>query len=340
MSDQPIDFPDADYWEKLDDIPGQVSGQFLDRRDAGVAIGAPARVPIALRKTLPVVTVRFCETREDWAVPFDRHALLTAINLDENRVHAGYAGDQEAELPDVDPAEAPTGRSSSAGSLDARERLDLPWRAGTYLLTLILREQVSNRVRVELGETAQAFEDEEVAKFLAAKQAKLAPPAVSPPPGELFPTYQKRDDSPPIPDKLGIKLVADRVVVLRPDASCVLRGAFRLAPRPREVVKPAPSPGPAAPQAGPQATAIIGITLLITGAKIPVASLLRLNVPSYDPIPAGAETAPVTGYFTLDLIALGALGKTPQTSFIYAFSGEVLEGPVPAALISEDMLPK
>ena len=40
-----------------------------------------------------------------------------------------------------------------------------------------------------------------------------------------------------------------------------------------------------------------------------------------------------TGHFTVDLAKLVKIGMTPQTYFIYAFSGPVLHGPTPAAFV-------
>lgn len=68
--------------------------------------------------------------------------------------------------------------------------------------------------------------------------------------------------------------------------------------------------------------------------------IVPLKAPSYDPIPPGEKAPMVTGHFALDLLAAGAMARLPQTVFVYAFSGEALEGPVPVGLVTEAMLPK
>jgi len=96
------------------------------------------------------------------------------------------------------------------------------------VITVLLREHASNRVRVELGNKAGGYHDEEVEKFLAAEREKAAAPPVSPKPGKPVPSYVAIDGSPAIPDEVGITLAADRVVVGSPGARSILRGAFRL----------------------------------------------------------------------------------------------------------------
>jgi len=200
-----------------------------------------------------------------------------------------------------------------------------------------MRDFLSNRARVKLENSPRSFNDPEVGKFLEARRGKSPPPEVAPPPGNPLPSYRKGDDSPAIPDEPGIKMTVERVVVLTDDSKCILRGAFRLPVLPHEVVKPPADPPQ--PNAPPPPTAVMGITLLLAGAETPGPWVVRLDVPSYDPIDPAAEAPAATGYFALDLLAAG-VPRLPQTLFIYAFSGAILEGPLPAALIAESMLPK
>ena len=46
----------------------------------------------------------------------------------------------------------------------------------------------------------------------------------------------------------------------------------------------------------------------------------------------------MTGYFAIDLLATGLVPTAEQTSFIYAYSGEHMTGPVPCAVVSEASL--
>jgi hypothetical protein len=54
-------------------------------------------------------------------------------------------------------------------------------------------------------------------------------------------------------------------------------------------------------------------------------------IPSYEPLVSVHGRPVAVGYFEFDLCRLSNLLVTPQTWFIYAFSGEVMTAPVPAA---------
>jgi hypothetical protein len=122
------------------------------------------------------------------------------------------------------------------------------------------------------------------------------------------------------------------VLLLNRETRWHLYGAFRLPVQPGEIVRRDPQerePGP---------TAITRITLLGIGADFGRWTV-ELRVPSYDPIEHGTDKAVVTGYFALDLMQESQrLGPQPQTYFIYVFSGETFEGPIPTALVDESWL--
>jgi len=80
-------------------------------------------------------------------------------------------------------------------------------------------------------------------------------------------------------------------------------------------------------------TAIVPITLVLTGSDRPAPVVLPLKLPSYDPVDRNADSAIVSGYFAIDLCKLSDIAAIEQTVFIYAFSGEVMVGPVPIALV-------
>jgi hypothetical protein len=341
MSDQSLGLVDEEYWTNPERAK-EAAKTFADEGFGGVKLGAPGTVPIDVHDTFPVVALRAGSIADHWAVSFNEHALWASMDLGANRLTVRPAGDPEVETPPANPEDAPSGYMVEPFVVDLRDALSLKWQPGRHLVTVVMRERVSNRADVTLKYSTRKFEDPEVAKFLEAKKATPAPPVVTPPPGDPLPSYEKRDDSPPIPEKPGIALAAERVLVFTPDAQVILRGSFRLPVLPKEVVVPAePKPGEApAADVGPPPTAVVGIALLVTGSDLPAPGLAQLTVPSYDPIPDGEKNPVVTGHFALDLLQLGVVPDQPQTLFVYAFSGEVMEGPFPIALISEKMLPK
>ena len=74
--------------------------------------------------------------------------------------------------------------------------------------------------------------------------------------------------------------------------------------------------------------------MVLTGSDIAAPYVFALRVPSYEPVTHEGELATATGYFALDLQKLGNLDALDQTYFIYAFSGEVVTGAVPMALVT------
>ena len=87
-------------------------------------------------------------------------------------------------------------------------------------------------------------------------------------------------------------------------------------------------------------TARVPVSLLLTGSAEPTPQILKLTVPSYTPLESAGGHTIATGYFSLDLCRIANLLVTPQTYFIYAFSGEVMTSAVPTAFVrlpEEDM---
>jgi len=331
---------DADYWQDPFRTRAEIEGKLLDAGQEALWVGAPRAVPLKERESLPVLVERVAGLDRMARLPFRRHAVLTAVDLKANAVYAYMAIVKNVKEPkryDGPPLE---GMGGEAFVINARSQLGLPWEPGPLLLGIVMRDQVSNRVRVELKKGGYA--DPAVAEYKDAREKEIEPPPVFPAaalsPLEMqghdpanqppLPCYSKWSGSPGIPAAPGIALAADRVVPLAPKTACVIRGSFRLPVRERDKVKGAQA---GARDAHDRPTAIVGITLLLTGSDSAAPILVPLKVPSYDPLPA--DKAEATGYFTVDVAQLGNLTEMEQTYFIYALSGETMAGPVPMALV-------
>jgi hypothetical protein len=84
-------------------------------------------------------------------------------------------------------------------------------------------------------------------------------------------------------------------------------------------------------------TAIVTVNLLILGADDGHIATVALHVPVYGPIswePPDGELPLVTGFFDLNLLRMPGISRTPQTYFLFAFSGDLMAGPCPYALVS------
>jgi hypothetical protein len=335
MEDFDFGLCDADYFT-VRKAPKEAVRKLwaLDRHV--VKIGAPRFVALEQRHKLPLLVVRTGPNRELYKFRFTDHAMISVVDLDKNSVYFGPVfteADVESKAP-LDPANIPEGGGSENYVTDLREELGVAWHPATLLATVLTRDMVSNRVRIELGKSPGAYHDKEVERFLASEHERATPIAVSPAAGKNLPSYAKISGSPEIPAEFGVALATTRVVVAKQGWTSILRGAFRLRVREHERVKVPVVEGTGREESP---TAVIGITLVVTGSDLAEASILRLDVPSWDPL---APKDPVaTGYFALDLRAQNLVGTRPQTRFVYALSGEHLTGPVPTALVSEAMLP-
>lgn len=331
---------DEDYWKDPFRTRAEIEGKLLDAGREALLIGAPRVVSLQERETLPVVVERVAGLDRMARLPFRPHAVLTAVDLKADTVYAYMAIVKNVKEPkryDGPPLE---GMGGEAFVINARKQLDLPWTPGPLLLGIVMRDQVSNRVRVELKKGGYA--DPAVAEYKDAREKEIEPPPVFPAaalsPLEMkgrdpakqppLPCYSRWSGSPEVPAAPGIALAVDRVVPLTAKTACVLRGSFRLPVRDRDKVKGATG---GARDAHDRPTAVLGITLLLTGSDLAAPVLVPLKVPSYDPLPA--DKAEATGFFTVDLAQLGNLGEMEQTWFIYALSGEIMAGPVPMALV-------
>jgi hypothetical protein len=175
-----------------------------------------------------------------------------------------------------------------------------------------------------------------VLKFLEAHRTPPLPPAPASP--ELV---KELEGAPAIPAEEGIAFAVDRVVLNKPGARSLLKGAFRLKARKAEIVPPANAATPERPlpeYGEPRPTAIVPITLVCLGTVGNAPSVLRLRVPSFDKV--AAEGDAITGQFAIDLLADKNLAARPQTFSIYGFAGEPMTGPHTFATVTEPMLPK
>jgi hypothetical protein len=329
MSEQaPVDLglTDADYWDDPLKTRLQIENQLLDAERSVMVIGAPRKVAYQQRETLPLVFLRVGQQDAIARLPFRSTALVVAQELGSNKTYANMAVTDDAIVPppyDGPPLEGMTGE---AWVVDLREQLGVPWGRGELLVSVIMRDTMTHRVRVELGKGG--YEDPAVEQYLAEDAGKPQPLEVHPRPrtedddGKSLPTFRKQAESPELPAQLGINLAVPRVIARNPHMRCVVHGSFRLRLLPRER-----APGRAF-------SAVVPITLLATGSDVPNPYQFELHVPVYEPVATVDGESEVTGYFSIDLQSLANLNSVDQTFFIYAFSGELVTGPVPMALVT------
>jgi len=340
----PYKIPDATFWSNPDRGSDPLATDLIGDH-SGILIDAPKRVYTDLRKTLPAGIYHHGSARELSAVPFAKHGALVLVNCSENKIYAATGRAVAANNPrrgrkPVDPDSIGEAAVSIAYAAELRSCLDLPWRAGQYTMMAILRDRVSNKVSIELMRTEGAYNDPAVRSYERELRAKRNPPTIDPPPGNPMPSYRKSAQSPALTKEPGLFLDAPRIVDLKRDARATLRGAFRTRALPEEILKPdyltplyLENPKEQKP------TAIVTVNLLLLGSDDGHIAVVQLHVPIYEPIswtPPDGELPVVNGYFNLNMLRLPGVSRKPQTYFIYAFSGELMAGPCPCALVALD----
>lgn len=363
----PLGLKDAEFWDDPRRTEDEVHERLLAQEFLGVVIDAPARVPLGARDTLPVCGVRATTFAENLTLSIPAAAVATASCLETHEVRAGMAFVRKTPASIGAPLPVPDdpGEGVTIGNFetDLRARLGIPWRPATWIVTFLVRERVTNRVTVKLAAgKGGGFADPAVAALLAAKRRPRYPQPIwpLPVPGKALPSYRLRPDSPAVPEAPGIALAVERLVREAADAQVVLRGSFRLPLLEREVVKPA-DPADAAALEGldddardealkdglawqepgdAEATAVVPITIVATGAERAAPLVLTLQVPVFEPIDPTADAPEVTGHFALDLLSQpGGERLRGQTSFIYALCGQALAGPATVALVDPRLVP-
>lgn len=325
----PLDLCADAFWHAPEAAMAAYMVAAMGRGQRGTVLDAPDVVELPARETLPLVGCHIAPDAEVSQWRFVEEAVLVAVAPVSGRCRVAtvFAPPDEPLPPlPLPQGEASDGAIGSTFALDLFERPGLPREADDWIVTVIARDQASNRVHLSVADDATVWRDPEALRFIAARRVAEGPPPPSPPPapaGQALPSYRHEPVSPPLEAGQGLALTVPRVVPLEPRARCVLAGCFRLPLQPHQRVAAARKvPG------GP--SAVLPVTLVWTASDAPGAQSVTLQVPVYDLPPEAAEAV---GYFALDLLALPALRVRPRTCFVYAFAGEAMAGPAAVAFV-------
>jgi hypothetical protein len=331
MSERPFGLTDDEYWTDPKKNLAQVAENQVLGDVEGILLDAPRQVILGDRATLPLLTFYSGKTQDLYDVRFAAHAVVTAIDLEQGVVHAALAV-EDTGLP-AKPVSGPKpspGFTGEFNEVEARGRLGLPWRPGRYLITMILRDKVSDRVQVELVNSPSSYEDPEVKKYLEEQRGARPPRGVSPTPDGSKLTYRRLDDSPGLPEGNGLVIEADRVVPGKPGQAGYVRGSFRLPVRKTDVYRRTAGEDE---EGNPLVTAVASVTLLIVGSDRADPWTYPMLVPSTVDVEGDEENPVATGHFRVDLMQLKRVASEPQTHFVYGFAGAHMVGPAPLAVV-------
>jgi hypothetical protein len=359
MKQGALGLTDEQFWEDSTPFEEAIVERFLADDYKGLVIDGPRSVGLDEHDTIPLLGVRASTIREDFALGLQRRAVIVATRLEGHETLAATAFRQPDERrPPArprDPATLPEGRTADAFSISLTARLPgLPWRPGTWQITLLLYDGRSNAVVTRLeGSTSQ---DPEVQAFLAAQRRPGFPPPIAPSFDLTSPVnpYRPRPDSPAPPADPAISLAVDRVVIAGSGRSCVLRGSFCLPVLSRDVVRPLPGPpGSEAEQRAladgwvevgdPAAVAVVPITILLTGDQRAEPILISMQVPVYGPLDGPLDMQPdgqvARGHFAVNLFGNVPGALAIQSYAVWAISRGIISDPVRVGVVSEKMLP-
>lgn len=249
----PLRLTDAQFWTEPHRTEDAILDELSEKDFVGALLDGPARVDLERRSTLPLHGIWASTYRDNAQLDFDRQALVVAVRLESGQVFVERAMELKAARRTAPAGEEtpPEGTTLRSFHLDLRRRLPLlPWRPGTLLVTLLVRDRTSNRVRVELRLGGDLAQDPDVKAFLDRHRRHAWPQPVYPPSsGGKVPGYRRTPETPPAPAGHGIALACDRVNVVPAGdlgGSVVVRGSFRLPLLDRFIVRP-PEPAPPAP---------------------------------------------------------------------------------------------
>jgi hypothetical protein len=359
MTEAPIAIS-VNVWNDMGHSLPDLRDTLRDSGFKGVLLVGPDEYGIDEHVTLPLMGFRVFSALERFGVSFDWSAMLVVVRVESNEVFAGRVSFVRDDYTYVAPRERPRDALVATQFFvrNVSERLhDFALRPGTYLSTVLLNEETSNRVRTRVTHGAAAERDPAVVEFLERHRKPEEPPKPIKPARTVLatsdaaldsshchPTYRAQGNSPPVPEEPGIAMSVERVVLVDQHPKSILHGSFRLPVSKRNLV---PRTEPTAPNevsvplvdvGDPDATAVVPISLVIVGNLYPGPTSHHLRVPSYDPVDPKANDGIVTGHFDVDLLAFDDMQRLPQTYYIWAFSGEIMAGPNLMAIVTPDML--
>lgn len=316
---------EADYWE--DPVPAFETKKKLLAGPRGLGLDAPAVARLADRRTLVYVAVESTTVGGQAERSLKSRGVLVTTRLEDRVTAASWAF--ESVRPDT-PMPPPRKPSREDPPLLLTHTVDLrrahqgalAWEAGTLRSWVLLFDAASNPVTTRV--IGKEVHDPEVVKFLEARRKPTYAGPVRPAARDPLPSFARLPASPPPPER-GVALAAPRVTLGA--GPVVVHGSFRLPLLARERVAP-PEPGDPAAERRP--TAVVPLTLVVTGDTKSAPQVVNLGVPTWDP--ADAADAVVGGHFALDLREYADL-RPYQTYAVWAVAAGELYGPALAATV-------
>lgn len=283
----------------------EVGYRLADAGQQGLLLGGPEYIAHDKDARFPVACLNVAERLELRDFDLPSYALVTAVNVVSGEFFADHLVEQKFKKVKLDPNASlpPPGLSFRGSAGDLFARLGIPRHGAEYLVTGILLDRVSNRLKMRVGTEAARTD---LGRFAA--EAKAGAKA-TPPHHRLLKirSLGREPQSPPLPDVPGIRAVVG-TPPKKPfelEDPLDLHVSYRL-PKPPVMPDGKPANG-------------ISFHILATGTRVPTPVVMRAEVPIH---PANrAADGSLHGSFSLD-VNQGHSFEGNQTYSFHLFSGE------------------
>ncbi len=320
MNTNILNLTDEEYFtnpfKTEDDIVSKLSVQNFE----GVTIGSPRFININEKQSLPVIA---CERRTFENIansPFDESAVLVAVSLESGTVYANNAEQSPDNMIPIEPApgeksDIPQGTAAQMHDIDAKERLDIPWRESNLLLYLLIGNLRSNKTISTLVSDEISDPEEASAKeFQTLADQKR--PSVTYPPNNPYPAYSVSEFSPPLPKGKGIFLTTEKKYSVRKGGPLVIHASYSIPVYEHEMMTEAQN-------TSADIKALVPMAILVSGTKQNFVGCYNIHVPCSS-LTENEEGKTGSGYFSVDLIERQAIPATTQNYTIQVISRDVI----------------
>jgi hypothetical protein len=280
----------------------------------GLVLDGPRRASLRRGRGVPVVVIRGASLRENATIDLEDRGVLVTSRLEDDETLASRVfrvpdksrqPDKllETELPPP-PSELPEGHAIKLYRFVLTDQIpELESRSGTWQTTLLLFDRRSNPIVTRLDAKPER-------KVKAARAARPRPLDVS--------ACRPRPDSPALAGTPSIVLASPNKV----EKTWLLRGSFLLPTLARDVADGAPP-----------TTAILPVTLILTGDRDATPILVPLRIPIDRPLEGTSENRLARGHFAVDLGNLIGDQLSPQRYAVWALSRQLVSAAVVAEVV-------
>lgn len=329
-----LNFSMRDFFDDDTSSFGELGDQLLDIDFEGLAINAPKAIQIDRFNKLPLILAAQQTSLRAWEVPLKKNCVMAGWNLYTTQTYFNTAFWEPQEQFRRKPAKLkktpkPEGSDAEAivGELfriDAKARLELPWKPAKYLVVIISYGWVSNVVEVELqgGTLPETVEAKQVSPPMEGGPV-MAPKGAPTLAKQKFPFYDVTSKTPKLSEQ-GIAFVIEPKT--EDGAKLAVYGAFATKVKPRYI--PRQSIIHQLPDGRKRTVAaVVPMTFFILGLNWEVPMRWDWTIPVYsDQIPK--EGTPLRGYFAIDAMAREE-NPLPAGSYVgYIIMEENVFGPV------------